>query len=173
MVLPSEAHRRRQRQDHRPLSPRLSLSSSISSEMASPSPSPSASSLLLPDDHGAPKELRQASVLSVGDESFDDFTLRMIRQYVRDQDTRARHQVRREGGREGGGQELHTRDISAVQYKLLCMHVGVGAVSVSWQPLSAVVLDGSVEVEGESTGGADKGKAHCPGSVEEVCPMPK
>ena len=53
------------------------------------------------------------------------------------------------------------------------MHVGVGVVSVSWQPLSAVVLDGSVEVEGESTGGADKGKAHCPGSVEEVGPMPK
>lgn len=101
MVLPSEGHRRRQRQDRRPLSPRLSFSSSISSDMASPSPSPSpsASSLLLPDEPSVPKELSQASVLSVGDESFDDFTLRMIKQYVRDQDTRARHQVRREGDR--------------------------------------------------------------------------
>ena len=101
MVLPSEGHRRRQRQDRRPLSPRLSLSSSISSDMASPSPSPSpsASSLLLPDEPSVPKELSQASILSVGDESFDDFTLRMIKQYVRDQDARARHQVRREDDR--------------------------------------------------------------------------
>ena len=101
MVLPSEGHRRRQRQDRRPLSPRLSLSSSISSDMASPSPSssPSASSVLLPDETGVPKELSHTSVLSGGEESFDDFTLRMIRQYVRDQDTRARHQVRREGDR--------------------------------------------------------------------------
>lgn len=35
--------------------------------------------------------------------------------------------------------------------------------------LSAVVLDGSVEVEGESSGGADKSKAHCAGAVEKVC----
>ena len=95
MVLPSEGHRRRQRQDHRPRSPRLSVSSSFSSDVASPSPS--ASSLLLPDEAAVPKELSNASVLSVGEESFDDFTLRMIKQYVRDQDARSRHQVRRGG----------------------------------------------------------------------------
>lgn len=33
---------------------------------------------------------------------------------------------------------------------------------------SGVVADDSIEAEGESTGGADKGQAHCPGSVEEV-----
>ena len=55
----------------------------------------------------------------------------------------------------------------------MCLHlhnvcVYRWVVIVFMWAFSAVVVDGSIEAEGESTGGADKGQAHCPGSVEKV-----
>jgi hypothetical protein len=83
-VLPSEAHRRRQRKGRTP-PPRLSLSS-VSSDLMS-----SVSSV---HDDLSPMDLTRWSPLPVNelDNSFDNFTLRIFDQFVKDQEIRAKHQ---------------------------------------------------------------------------------
>ena len=82
-VLPSESHRRRQRRGKTP--PRLSIAS-FSSDMSS------VSSL---HDDLSPLEQTRWSPLpgNEHEESFDNFTLRIIDQFVKDQEARAKHQV--------------------------------------------------------------------------------